>query len=1649
MKGRLLSRMEANNSKNTPPVVGAGSVSNVGNAIQTAVDHLLSDYVQELHAKLNALEEDFRNAWSSLDFLSLEYVRMWERLESVETLLYEQQVTISRLVEMYSQNGRTIPADILQLASTNASEKIAAASAIVAIPVSTGITSADEAFYRSLNSAHRDSPSLFSESDNELRMIWESAQSPLSHNRPGSAAGRKSSGSGNANNSADNIFSSQDYFQYRRTSPLARNHTPEEINETSETPWMKWKTVDSSSNSNSTPIKEIEKANQKLRRESDRLQQLRERLGHAAITAPPVPPVPPTLQNVSKDRESDILESELLEQLRLAFIESARSKLNPIETDAKASSTSSVIYPSIYSPNSIVNSSIDPLHLGRSNSPENISPNFSSYLRMPENAAAAATAAVASHPPSPNKKLPSRSSTPLPSNQQQIAAAAGAASTTIPKSPLRIVTTPSEDSTTSGGSKLTPRSPRTLRRNQSPSRLRSDSGISSSLSSGNWSSLEKSPSSPNPKSNQSSSKLFTNHADLYGYAENDKYPSLSRRKDLQTAVATPGRQGSVFPGTSQKLMASSDPGSILTTETWNVQGSICSVVTSTVVTWSTAPVTYSTASSNRRFESQSDALQDASNIEFNDMNEYFSNSGPTIDDNWFNRGVVRSSGKQRSNTPSPAPGSLPEFVPAPANIFRGSIDTGKGSSQTSPFCRPSSSYFSYPDDPIGMGQPEVRTSPKLVHRLHASPTPGVSSTSPTPQQRAPNSADYANYLSAPTNQAVRNRTPELNEDYTAHRPVSESPNYYYYTNVAGTSPLRNAELRPQEQSYDHRYVTQEGAPDVPRSYPYHSPVIVSQCGYISIASTPTSRNKLPSSPNHRMSPRKKIRHTMNQMMPNFGRHLKKRSYSLPGVDAMDRLEESPGTGLIGRKPFSRTASLPSGLKKSGTKFISKLSNMMGGSKSRGKNLPGSLQSLPTEDGPEWVLSSGLQGHNPGGHSFVSYCNEGFDLGNDWDSVVTGDTQSPSSTPTTLSRMPTTTSTTNEFAASRALGRYRSRQASLTPASAEPPPPDVTIVSSKTPEGSPRNTTPITPPASPLPVPPVSPQPQSMFPKVSLKITHQDGCEEESPEPLSDRYPPGEPIPNEGAHEQRRQSSVNFFSSSLQVSVTSEGTSRSASRQSSRWQSTEDSIDTDDEWYRYGMMQLEEEERQSEATVSADLAAAALEYNKNIVGHQMQVVLEELKAKVTVIESTCDSGDVDYWPPSETPSLERGDEEEERWTTTTPSVDGDEITHHLRVDADYSSDTSGPDSDRESEPTFYADSPAADIRHRRHPHDPDSYERENYLSERDVYLDEQEPYHEEEYYASNEANSGLDHESYDRDYDDRKTYTDEIRMHTEVQESHLGGQESHLEDQESRLQVQEFHSDAGEVDQYIPNQEFYPAETSSEINTSGPEILSEPEGIAYPQEGGFYPPDEVYGAPKFVPPPLERKASESFLPPSNLLSAAGSTVSNITSSLFSMFSTSTSSPNKEESVSQTAVPLPEIGAVTAVCIPAASSAEMTENPKDAETTNQSATDTTGVAAPPDGTPTTTTSGGLNRKAGGGTAKWKLVKTLRDKKAETNAAASPTNEAVRMIDFFISIICTLCVTVELRPTIEQADVYLKPSNNIVVKHFPSERLISSTP
>ena len=511
---------------------------------------------------------------------------------------------------------------------------------------------------------------------------------------------------------------------------------------------------------------------------------------------------------------------------------------------------------------------------------------------------------------------------------------------------------------------------------------------------------------------------------------------------------------------------------------------------------------------------------------------------------------------------------------------------------------------------------------------------------------------------------------------------------------------------------------------------------------------------------------------------------------------------------------------------------------------------------------------------------------------------------------------------------------------------------------------------------------------------------------------SDCYPPGEPIGSDGtSSDQLRRSSVAFFSGSLQVgSVASEGNSRSASRQSSRWQSTEDSIDTDDEWYRYGMMQLEAEERESAAAVSADLAAAALEYNQNIVGHQMQVVLEELKAKVTVYEPS-EPGDVDYWVPSDSNSLERGEEEEEEehWTTT-PSVDGEEVTHHLRVDAtDYSSgDTSGPDSD-DSEPTFYGQHAAADRE--------DAYERENYLSERDAYLDQQEAYHQGEFFPSDQPSYDRDAYSHDQDP-------------PQPDSSYLHDRDTHKENVPSRSHS---HSHSlsptgdGGLQLYSQEQDFYAADGSSEMYAVGDcQVLDPAQDIVYPQEGGFYPPDEVYGAPKFVPPPLEHKTSESFLPTGNLLSAAGSTVSNITSSLFSMFSSS-STPNKEEILLQAESSGVAVTGAATDASPATGESVSATQSRDAETANQSgvASDVADAAAATADAASAASvggeggegGGGLSRK-GGGTAKWKLVKTLRDKKAETNAAASPTNEPVRHnrydchIDYYLYIDALHC-------------------------------------
>ncbi|KAJ8932395.1 hypothetical protein NQ314_014689, partial [Rhamnusium bicolor] len=69
------------------------------------VDYVINEYMERLGTRLNILETELKYAWRALDLLSQEYIKMWERLEKLEGLLYEQQSVISQLLDFYTSGG--------------------------------------------------------------------------------------------------------------------------------------------------------------------------------------------------------------------------------------------------------------------------------------------------------------------------------------------------------------------------------------------------------------------------------------------------------------------------------------------------------------------------------------------------------------------------------------------------------------------------------------------------------------------------------------------------------------------------------------------------------------------------------------------------------------------------------------------------------------------------------------------------------------------------------------------------------------------------------------------------------------------------------------------------------------------------------------------------------------------------------------------------------------------------------------------------------------------------------------------------------------------------------------------------------------------------------------------------------------------------------------------------------------------------------------------------------------------------------------------------------------------------------------------------------------------------------------------------------
>ncbi|KAL0118438.1 hypothetical protein PUN28_009239 [Cardiocondyla obscurior] len=208
------------------PVLPSYSAPGDGN-----IDYIIGDYMERLGTRLNILETELKYAWRALDLLSQEYIKMWERLEKLEGLLYEQQTVISQLIEFYTSGGAHDNVSIVEETLANQQSSVGELDAIakslgaaISIEETTvlreklaqqelarmhGLTQdsttaaaavtdmhrnvrnldtletleeegniPDEAFYRSLNNAYREDLICgdTSRPTSQLGMIWEEAE---------------------------------------------------------------------------------------------------------------------------------------------------------------------------------------------------------------------------------------------------------------------------------------------------------------------------------------------------------------------------------------------------------------------------------------------------------------------------------------------------------------------------------------------------------------------------------------------------------------------------------------------------------------------------------------------------------------------------------------------------------------------------------------------------------------------------------------------------------------------------------------------------------------------------------------------------------------------------------------------------------------------------------------------------------------------------------------------------------------------------------------------------------------------------------------------------------------------------------------------------------------------------------------------------------------------------------------------------------------------------------------------------------------------------------------------------------------------------------------------------------------------------------
>ncbi|KAK9871101.1 hypothetical protein WA026_011385 [Henosepilachna vigintioctopunctata] len=269
-------------------------------------DYIINEYMERLGTRLNILETELKYAWRALDLLSQEYIKMWERLEKLEGLLYEQQSVISQLLDYYTSGGvnhmgpmaggatallegRLGELEVIREILGNGTVEDGLEEGLdVTVGTSHSQTAViqeldvdsnddefhvpDEAFYRSLNQAYREDlvGCDSSAQANQLDLIWEEKEES-------DDVGEKNDDLRNCD-ASEEVYSSMDYREYKGNSPCVSEQDLAQLSR-----------IDSIDHVAIEKLNELDRLSNKLQQDSANIKQLQRKLMESPLSMSELP----------------------------------------------------------------------------------------------------------------------------------------------------------------------------------------------------------------------------------------------------------------------------------------------------------------------------------------------------------------------------------------------------------------------------------------------------------------------------------------------------------------------------------------------------------------------------------------------------------------------------------------------------------------------------------------------------------------------------------------------------------------------------------------------------------------------------------------------------------------------------------------------------------------------------------------------------------------------------------------------------------------------------------------------------------------------------------------------------------------------------------------------------------------------------------------------------------------------------------------------------------------------------------------------------------------------------------------------------------------------------------------------------------------